>query len=167
MEHARVTRFVPLLSEWFARQRLTDFAMVEGKHDAGIPAVVFLDEHNAGRSQMATALLDSLGEGRVVAWSGGRVPTADVDENVLAAMREIGIEIRREYPKPWTPEVLAAADRIVLMGTELAGADVRTPIVSWDVPDPLGRSIDAVRSIRDDIRGRVTDLLATVTPRAS
>lgn len=161
-EHARIQRFVPLLAERFARQRIAAFAKVESGSEAGIPTVVFLDEHNAGRSQMARKILNDLAGGRAQAWSGGRTPTADVDENVLIAMRELGLDLREEFPKPWTPEVLAAADQIVLLGTTL-DEPVDATLVRWDdVPDPLGLSLDEVRAIRDDIRRRVADLLASL-----
>lgn len=161
IEHARIQRFVPLLAERFARQRLAAFAKLEGRFENGTPTAVFLDEHNAGRSQMARKILNHLADGRAQAWSGGRTPTAEVDENVAVAMREMDLDLRDEFPKPWTPEVLAAADQIVLMGTGL-DESVDAEVIRWDVPDPLGLGLDEVRAIRDDLHRRVAELLPSL-----
>ena len=97
---ARFTHFLPLTAERFARQRLTALARVEGKHDDGLPIVLFLCVHNAGRSQMALGWFDHLADGRAIGWSGGSDPGMEINEAVVEAMREIGIDIHGEFPKP-------------------------------------------------------------------
>lgn len=159
---AKIERFVPLLTERFARQRLQALAKLEGQRLAGVPAVVFLDEHNAGRSQMGMAFLNADSAGELLAWSGGLDPVDRLDDTVVEAMHEVGISLSGEYPKPWTNEVLRAADMVVCTGTSVpedlpADVDVR----HWDVPDPLGQSLSLVRAIRDDMRQRVDGLRAS------
>ncbi|MEO7556635.1 MAG: arsenate reductase ArsC, partial [Acidimicrobiales bacterium] len=105
---ASVANFLPLLAERFARQRLQALARVEGKADDGLPTVLFLCVHNAGRSQMALGWFNHLAEGRAVAWSGGSEPGAEVNRSAIAAMEEVGINIAGEFPKPWTDEIVRA-----------------------------------------------------------
>ena len=113
---ARVVNFLPLLAERFARQRLKALARVEGKAGDGIPVVLFLCVHNAGRSQMALGWFNHLAGGRAVAWSGGSEPGSEVNPAAVAAMAEVGIDISEEFPKPWTEEIVQAADVVVTMG---------------------------------------------------
>lgn len=158
---ARIERFIPLLSERFARQRLIAFAKIEGRHRIGIPTIVFLDEHNAGRSQMGMAFLNEMAGGRVDAWSGGKTPVDRIPDVVIEAMDEVGIPMHGEYPKPWTPEVLQAADTVVCTGTEPPAELRHQPKLEvWDVPGPLGMSLPEVRQVRDEMRERVGALVA-------
>jgi arsenate reductase len=144
---ASVPNFLPLLAERFARQRLNALARVEGKVTDGKPTVLFLCTHNAGRSQMALGFFA---------------------DSAIAAMAEVGIDITGEFPKPWTDEIVQAADVVITMGCGDA-----CPIFpgkryeNWELPDPAGQSLDAVRPIRDDIEERVRRLLADlgITPR--
>jgi protein-tyrosine-phosphatase len=155
-----VPHFLPLLAERFARQRLTALAKVEGKRDDGRPVVLFLCIHNAGRSQMALGFFQHLAGDQAVAWSGGSEPGIDVNPAAIAAMRERGVDIATEYPKPWTDEVVRAADVVVTMGCGDA-----CPIfpgkryLNWILDDPAGQSVDDVRPIRDEIERRVRQLL--------
>ena len=157
---AKVAAFLPLLAERFARQRLRALAKLEGKGDDGRPVVLFLCTHNAGRSQMALGWFDHLSGGRALAWSGGSEPGAEVNPAAIEAMAEVGIDITGEYPKPWTDEIVRAADVVVTMGCGDA-----CPIFpgkryqDWDLGDPAGMGVGAVRPIRDDIAGRVRTLL--------
>jgi protein-tyrosine-phosphatase len=157
---AKVTNFLPLLAERFARQRLKALAKVEGKVDDGLPVVLFLCVHNAGRSQMALGWFNHLAGERAVAWSGGSEPTSEVNPAAVEAMAEVGIDIAKEYPKPWTEEILRAADVVITMG-----CGDSCPIYpgkryeDWDLDDPAGQDVAAVRPIRDDIRARVEVLL--------
>ena len=156
-----VPHFLPLLGERFASQRLTALAKVEGKRDDGRPIVLFLCVHNAGRSQMALGFFQHLAADDAVAWSGGSEPGTEVNPSAVAAMAERGIDITGEYPKPWTDEVVRAADVVVTMGCGDA-----CPIfpgkryLNWVLDDPAGQSLEAVRPIRDEIERRVRDLLA-------
>jgi arsenate reductase (thioredoxin) len=155
-----VPNFLPLLAERFARQRLTALARVEGLRHDGRPVVLFLCVHNAGRSQMALGFFEHLAGGRAVAWSGGSEPGIEVNPAAVAAMAERGIDISGEYPKPWTDEVVQAADVVITMGCGDA-----CPIFpgkryeDWVLDDPAGLAVDQVRPVRDEIERRVRQLL--------
>ena len=156
-----VPHFLPLLAERFARQRLTAIAKVEGHRDDGRPVVLFLCVHNAGRSQMALGFFQHLSGGRAVAWSGGSEPGAEINPSAIAAMAERGIDIAGEFPKPWTDEIVRAADVVVTMGCGDA-----CPIYpgkryeDWELDDPAGEDLDTVRRIRNEIDVRVERLVA-------
>jgi arsenate reductase len=157
---AKVTTFVPIFVERFTRDRLKALAKVEGKIETTVPSVLFLCVHNAGRSQMAAAWLKRLAGDQVSVYSGGSMPDSEVNPAAVDAMAEIGIDIRSEYPKPWTDEIVQAADVVVTMGCGDA-----CPIFpgkkyeDWEVPDPAGADVTAVRLIRDDIGERVRHLI--------
>jgi arsenate reductase len=127
---------------------------------SAIPEVLFVCTHNAGRSQMAAALLDREAAGRVRVTSAGSQPASELNPAVVAAMAEIGLDISREFPKPLTTEKVQAADVVITMGCGDA-----CPVVpgkrylDWDLPDPAGLDLAAVRAIRDDISQRVRDLV--------
>ena len=159
--NASVANFLPLLAERFARQRLHALARVEGLHVDGKPTVLFLCVHNAGRSQMALGFFEHYAGEHAVAWSGGSEPGERVNPAAIAAMAERGIDIGNEYPKPWTDEVVRAADVVITMGCGDA-----CPIFpgkryeEWVLDDPAGKEVAAVRPVRDEIERRVLDLLA-------
>ena len=158
---ASVPRFLPLLAERFARQRLRALAKVEGKHDDGTPTVLFLCTHNAGRSQMAMGFFTHLAGDSAVAWSGGSEPGDQVNAAAVAAMAERGIDISHEYPKPWTDEIVRAADVIVTMGCgDACPVFPGRRYEEWKLEDPAGLGVDAVRPIRDEIELRVRQLLS-------
>ncbi|MFC7547772.1 arsenate reductase ArsC [Plantactinospora sp. GCM10030261] len=113
---ASIANHLPLLAERFARQRLRALARVEGHHRDGRPVVLFLCTHNAGRSQMALGFFTHLAGDRAIAWSGGSEPGIAINPSAIAAMAERGIDISGEFPKPWTDEVIRAADVVVTMG---------------------------------------------------
>jgi protein-tyrosine-phosphatase len=160
-ERATVATFLPLLAERFARQRLRALARLEGNHDDGLPVVLFLCVHNAGRSQMALGWFNHLAAGRAVAWSGGSEPGSEVNPSAIAAMAEVGIDITGEYPKPWTDEIVRAADAVITMGCgDACPIFPGTRYEDWDLDDPAGRDVAAVRPIRDEIGERVRKLLA-------
>jgi arsenate reductase (thioredoxin) len=157
---ATVDTFLPLLAERFARQRLRALAKVEGKSSDGRPTVLFLCTHNAGRSQMAMGFFSYLAGDAAVAWSGGSEPGELVNPAAVEAMAERGIDIGQEYPKPWTDEIVQAADVVITMGCGDA-----CPIFpgrryeEWVLEDPSGKTVDDVRPIRDEIERRVRQLL--------
>ena len=127
-------------------------------------SVLFLCVHNAGRSQMAAGWLRHLGGDRVAVYSGGSEPAAEVNPAAVDAMAEVGIDIRAELPKPWTDEVVRAADVVVTMGCgDTCPLYPGKHYEDWELDDPAGLGIDAVRAIRDDIRGRVEILLGQLT----
>jgi arsenate reductase (thioredoxin) len=159
-ERASIPNYLPLMAERFARQRLRALARVEGKHSDGLPTVLFLCVHNAGRSQMAMGFFQRLAGDAAVAWSGGSEPGIEINPAAVEVMREKGIDITDEFPKPWTDEIVRAADVVVTMGCGDA-----CPIFpgkryeEWTLDDPAGQDLDAVRPIRDDIERRVRRLL--------
>ncbi|MFH5207639.1 arsenate reductase ArsC [Antrihabitans spumae] len=157
---ATVVNFLPLLAERFARQRLRALAKVEGKSDNGLPTVLFLCTHNAGRSQMAMGFFEHLAGDNAVAWSGGSEPGISVNSEAVAAMAERGIDISHEYPKPWTDEVVRAADVVITMGCgDACPVFPGRRYEEWVLADPAGLDVDAIRPIRDDIERRVRALL--------
>ena len=157
---ASATNFLPIMAERFARQRLNALARVEGKADDGLPTVLFLCVHNAGRSQMALGWFNHLAGDRAVAWSGGSEPGNEVNPAAIAAMQEIGIDISREFPKPWTDEIVQAADVVVTMGCgDACPLFPGKRYEDWELEDPAGQGVDAVRPIRDEIEQRVRTLL--------
>ncbi|PKB29640.1 arsenate reductase ArsC [Pseudonocardia alni] len=162
---AVVLNFLPLLAERFARQRLRALARVEGHDDDGRPVALFLCTHNAGRSQMALGFFTHLTGDRAVGWSGGSSPAHTVNPAAVAAMAEVGIDISSEFPKPWTDEIVRAADAVITMGCGDA-----CPIFpgrryeDWDIADPDGLDLAAVRPIRDAIEQRVRRLVDELLP---
>jgi len=134
---------------------------------ADIPEVLFVCTHNAGRSQMAAALLAREAAGRVRVTSAGSQPADQLNPAVVAAMAEIGLDISREFPKPLTNDKVRAADVVITMGCGDA-----CPIYpgkryeDWDLPDPAGLDLEAVRSIRDAILDRVRALVSELTDSA-
>jgi arsenate reductase (thioredoxin) len=124
------------------------------------PAVLFLCTHNAGRSQMALGYFNHLAGDQGVAWSGGSEPANEINPAAVAAMAEVGIDITGEFPKPWTDEVVRAADVVVTMGCgDACPFFPGKRYENWELPDPAGQGIDAVRPIRDDVEHRVRQLL--------
>ena len=115
-QRATIVKFLPLMAERFARQRLRALAKVDGRRDDGKPTVLFLCVHNAGRSQMAMGFFTALADDQAVAWSGGSEPGTEVNPAAIAAMAERGIDISTEFPKPWTDETVRAADGVITMG---------------------------------------------------
>ena len=161
-------RYLTTFAERFARERLRALARVEGMSQDGRPIVLFLCTHNAGRSQMALGYFNALAGDRAIAWSGGSEPGRQVNPAAIAAMAEVGIDISGEYPKPWTDEIVGAADVVVTMGCgDACPVFPGKRYVDWSLEDPNGLGIDAVRPIRDQIRGRVVDLLGELGVPAS
>ncbi|GAS97249.1 protein-tyrosine-phosphatase [Mycolicibacterium canariasense] len=157
---ATIPNFLPLLAERFARQRLHALARVEGKIVDGKPTVLFLCTHNAGRSQMALGYFTHLAGDRAVAWSGGSEPGTEINPMAVAAMAEIGIDITGEYPKPWTDEIVQAADVVITMGCgDACPVFPGKRYLNWELPDPAGQGLDAVRPIRDQIEELVRRLI--------
>jgi protein-tyrosine-phosphatase len=143
-------------AEGFARERLRALDRADG-----IPSVMFLCVHNAGRSQMAAGWLARLGGARVRVFSGGSEPGDAINPAAVVAMDEVGIDIRSQFPKPWSDEVLQAVDVVVTMGCgDECPLYPGTRYVDWQLDDPAGQGVAAVRPIRDEIERRVRGLLA-------
>jgi protein-tyrosine-phosphatase len=151
---------LPEATERLARQRLQALARVEDKDTDHPPIVLFMCVHNAGRSQMALGWFNQLAGDAAVAWSGGSEPGSAVNPAAVAAMAEVGIDIAREFPKPWTDETVRAADVVVTMGCgDACPFFPGTRYEDWALDDPHGQGIEAVRPIRDEIERRVRTLL--------
>jgi protein-tyrosine-phosphatase len=161
LQGAKVAAFVPLFVERFTRQRLRALARVEGKSTDTRPMVVFLCVQNAGRSQMAAGWLQHLAGDEVEVFSGGSNPASEVNPAAIAAMAEIGIDISSEFPKPWTDEVVQAANVVVTMGCgDSCPIFPGTRYMDWEVGDPAGLPLEQVRPIRDEIGERVRGIMA-------
>ena len=131
------------------------------------PVVLFLCIHNAGRSLAARVLLDHYAQGRVDVRSAGSEPASQLNPSVLAVLRERGLDPTREFPKPLTDETARAADVIVTMGCgDTCPYYPGKRYVDWELEDPAGKPVDAVRPIVDDIDRRVRSLLVELTERA-
>ena len=157
---AKVTQYLPLLVERFAKERLIAAAQADGTIAKEVPELLFVCVHNAGRSQMAAALATHLAPGKVHVRTAGSQPIDKINENVIAVLAERGIDLSKAFPKPLSDSVVRAADVIVTMGCGDA-----CPIYpgkhyeDWAVADPAGATLDEVRDIRDDIQNRITTLL--------
>ncbi|MGH8776820.1 MAG: arsenate reductase ArsC [Jiangellaceae bacterium] len=158
---ARFPTYLVLFAERFARQRLKALAKVEGRMTDTTPVVLFLCVHNAGRSQMALGWFNHIAGERAVAWSGGSEPGIEVNPAAVQAMAEVGIDITGEFPKPWTDEIVQAADVVVTMGCgDACPVFPGQRYEDWPLDDPAGRDVADVRPIRDEIGERVRALLA-------
>ena len=158
---ARIHNHLAALATRFATDRLTALAQSQGALPKDVPEVLFICVHNAGRSQIAAALLNHHGQGQVHVRSAGSAPAEEINREVIAAMAEIGVDLGDEYPKPLTDDVVAAADVVVSMGCGDACAIYPGKrYLDWTIDDPAGQPLEAVRRIRDDIDTRVRGLLA-------
>jgi len=147
----------------FATDRLTALAQAKGAIESPVPEVLFVCEQNAGRSQMAAVLTKSLSDGRVHVRSAGSSPVAELNPAVVAVMAELGLDMAEEFPKPLTDDVVQAADVVITMGCGDACAIYPGKrYLDWELTDPAGLSLDEVRVIRDDVKTRVEELLATL-----
>jgi len=133
-----------------------------------IPEVLFVCVHNAGRSQMAAALLDHHARGTVAVRSAGSAPAETINPAVREVMAEIGIDLSREVPKKLTTDAVQASDVVITMGCgDACPVFPGKRYLDWDLTDPAGRPVEDVRPIRDDIDRRVRELLAELTAAAS
>jgi arsenate reductase (thioredoxin) len=162
---ARIDTFLTLFAERFARERLQASAKVEGKTVTSVPEILFVCVHNAGRSQMAAALLDHRAQGAVHVRSAGSDPSDRLNPAVVDAMSELGLDISQEFPKPLTDEVVKAADVVITMGCgDACPLYPGKRYLDWELEDPAGKALATVRQIRDEIDQRVQALLAELVP---
>ncbi|MEV5570070.1 arsenate reductase ArsC [Spirillospora sp. NPDC052269] len=132
----------------------------ENPADERVPEVLFVCVHNAGRSQMAAALLDHHAAGRVRVRSAGSAPADSVNPAVLVVMDELGLDLSKEFPKPLTGEAVQAADVVITMGCgDVCPVFPGKRYEDWRLDDPAGKAPDQVRAIRDEIDQRVRALL--------
>lgn len=153
------THLVPLSAQ-FARERLGSLAKSEGLLENPTPQVLFVCVQNAGRSQMAAALLADKAQGRVEVRSAGSAPASDLHPTVLAVMAEAGLDLSAAFPKPLTDETVRAADVVVTMGCgDACPVYPGKRYLNWELSDPAGTDADGVRRLRGEIDRHVTDLL--------
>lgn len=161
VQRASTSTWVPLLAERFARDRLRALVRLESDATTLNPSVLFLCVHNAGRSQMAAGWMRHLAGDDVDVYSGGSEPADQVNQAVVAAMAEKGIDISGEIPQPWADEIVRAADVIVTMGCgDACPVFPGKRYLDWEVEDPSGKTVEEVRPIRDDLEQRVRSLMA-------
>ncbi|MEU0337228.1 arsenate reductase ArsC [Streptomyces sp. NPDC006193] len=130
------------------------------------PSVLFVCVHNAGRSQMAAAFLARLAGDAVEVRSAGSAPADTVNPAVVEAMREVGVDLTAETPKRLTAEAVQASDVVITMGCgDACPVFPGTTYLDWELDDPAGQGVDAVRPIRDEIEARVRGLLADLGVR--
>jgi arsenate reductase (thioredoxin) len=130
-----------------------------------VPEVLFVCVHNAGRSQMAAALLDHHARGLVAVRSAGSAPADEVNPAVVAAMGEVGVDISKEFPKPLTTAVVEGADVVVTMGCgDACPVFPGKRYLDWELDDPDGLTLAEIRPVRDEIDRRVRGLLAQLLP---
>ncbi|UKA56651.1 arsenate reductase ArsC (plasmid) [Arthrobacter sp. FW305-BF8] len=161
---AKITTYLPATTEHFASDRLAALAKSKGAIASEVPEVLFVCVQNAGRSQMAAALLTVEAKGRIHVRSAGSLPAAELDPAVVAVMTEMGLDLSQKYPKPLTDDVVRASDVVITMG-----CGDSCPIYpgkryeDWDLPDPADQPLATVREIRDQIHDRVKTLVNSLT----
>ncbi|MDJ0459876.1 arsenate reductase ArsC [Arthrobacter sp. NQ7] len=161
---ATISAYLPATTEHFANDRLNALAKSKGAITSEVPEVLFVCVQNAGRSQMAAALLTVEAKGSIRVRSAGSLPAAELDPNVVTVMSEMGLDLAQNYPKPLTDDVVRASDVVITMG-----CGDSCPIYpgkryeDWDLPDPADQSLDTVRQIRDQIHDRVKTLVTSLT----
>ncbi len=161
LRQRHVTLYVVPLSERLTRDRLKALEKIEGRRGGTIPGVLFLCVHNAGRSQMAAGWMRHLAGDGVLVYSAGSEPADALNPDAIDVMREVGIDITDELPKPWTDEVIRAADIVVTMGCGDSCPYVPgARYIDWELDDPAELDLPGVRRVRDEIRARVEALLA-------
>ncbi len=132
-----------------------------------VPEILFVCVHNAGRSQMAAALLDHHAQGRVHVRSAGSTPADEINPAVREVMAEIGLDLSKEFPKPLTDDVVRAADVVISMGCgDACPVYPGKRYLDWELTDPAGKAAEDIRPIRDAIDARVRALLAELTAQA-
>ena len=147
----------------FTADRLGSLSAADAAAAGSVTDVLFVCVQNAGRSQLASAILRSLAGDRVRVLTAGSQPTETINPKIVAALDEIGVSVDGEYPKPLTDEVVRGADVVITMGCGDA-----CPIypgrryLDWELPDPADMSMDGVRAVRDDIDRRVRELLQSL-----
>jgi len=131
----------------------------EGNDPNDVPTVLFVCVHNAGRSQMAAGLLAKYAGPRIVVRSAGSTPADEVNPAVAEAMREVGVDVSHGLPKALTNEAVEASDVVITMGCgDACPVFPGKRYLDWELPDPSGLPVEAVRSIRDEIDARVRAL---------
>lgn len=157
----KVRTFVAVFTARHADDRLRAMAKNRGLINDAPPSVLFVCVHNAGRSQMAAGWLRHLSRGKIEVYSGGSLPGKALNASAVETMREVGIDIANEFPKPFAVEIVQAANVVITMGCgDTCPIFPGKRYEDWALDDPAGLGVEAVRPIRDDIRRRVEDLIS-------
>jgi len=157
---AKVRTFIPVFTTRYADDRLRAMAKVRGLITDTPPSVLFVCVHNAGRSQMAAGWLRHLSRGKIEVYSGGSLPGKDLNAAAVEAMREVGVDIANEFPKPFAVEIVQSADVVITMGCgDTCPIFPGKRYEDWALDDPAGLGVEAVRPIRDEIKRRVESLI--------
>lgn len=157
---AKVRTFIPVFTTRYADDRLRAMAKVRGLITDTPPSVLFVCVHNAGRSQMAAGWLRHLSRGKIEVYSGGSLPGKDLNVAAVEAMREVGVDIANEFPKPFAVEIVQSADVVITMGCgDTCPIFPGKRYEDWALDDPAGLGVEAVRPIRDEIKRRVESLI--------
>ena len=160
---ARITMHLPLLTERLTRERLRALAKVQGLDMSAAPCVLFLCAHNAGRSQIAAGWMRHLSGESVRVWSAGSEPGSEINPAAVEAMAEMGIDITSEFPKPWTDEVVEAADVVVTMGCgDACPVYPGKRYEDWTLHSSTGTDLASARSVRDELRVPVENLATSL-----
>ncbi|MFD0269346.1 three-helix bundle dimerization domain-containing protein [Streptomyces sp. NPDC127106] len=162
---ARWERHVPVLVERFADQRLSALARGLGLSPKPVPEVLFVCTENAGRSQLAAALMRHLAGEAIHVLTAGSAPARAIDPVVRQLLAEQGLKTGEEFPKPLTKEIITASDVVVTLGCGDA-CPVRPGrrYLDWDLPDLSGLDIESARSVRDALRHRIEQLVRELLP---
>ncbi|WP_325051319.1 arsenate reductase ArsC [Pseudonocardia dioxanivorans] len=161
---AKVRAHLVSLTGRFAADRLTALAQAQGAIMKTVPEVLFVCVHNAGRSQMAAALLHHHAHGTVNVRSAGSAPADTINPAVGEVMNEIGLDLSQEFPKPLTDDVVRAADVVITMGCgDACPVYPGKRYLDWDLTDPAGKTAAEIRPIRDEIDRRVRELITELT----
>lgn len=159
-QNAKVRVHLIPLAARFAADRLASLAKAEGRTTAEMPQVLFVCVQNAGRSQMAAALLADKAPGRLEVRSAGSAPAAEVHPTVITVMEEAGIDISSAYPKPLTDETVRAADVVVTMGCgDACPVYPGKTYLNWELGDPATTDLAGVRQLREEIDRHVSGLV--------
>ena len=157
--------FLPVIIERFAREQLWAIAQSTRAVEKPLPEVLFVCEHNAGRSQMAACLAHKLSRGWIAVRSAGSHPDEQIDPVVVQAMAEIGLDVSTEFPKPLTDAVVRAADVVVTLGCgDVCPVYLGKCYQDWPVADPAGQPLEVVRRIRYELYHHVWELIETLVP---
>lgn len=160
-------KFVTNFAEKFSRDRLRALATAKGSIAKEKPEVLFVCVQNAGRSQMAMALMAKLSNGNINVRSAGSMPANQVSEKTIAVMQEIGLDLTEAFPKPLTDDVVQAADVVITMGCgDACPLYPGKQYLDWNLEDPAHLDIDGVRGVRDQIQALVEGLIKELVPAA-
>ncbi len=152
---------VTVFAEKFSRDRLRALATAKGSVAKDKPEVLFVCVQNAGRSQMAMALMTSLSNGAINVRSAGSMPASEVSEKTIAVMKEIGLDLTEAFPKPLTDDVVQAADVVITMGCgDACPLYPGKKYLDWELEDPAELDLDGVRRVRDEFKAKVEALIA-------